>query len=240
MSRRTTISVRQISRISRFFGLQPAGVSFASQMDHLRFVKASRLVSVLVAALSCGGLGGCIVTNAEDFPEEQQVPPILLDSPALPLGSIIPFDPRNESMVPLRLTVRDDNLDDVLQLQVEVTAIGQQPKRFCPDIKIPAGDDPVREQVSIAVDRTMIYARACNRVVVFVSRDFANTCTDDDSRGFGVPAQKNDLGKAQFWIWDMSGDPTSNGDAALGLTTTCSLATRTTATTSTTSMPMGQ
>src|SRR5215510_8712592 len=107
MSRRTKISVRQITRILRFFDPRPAGVSFASQPSQSRTSSVSRLVSVLVAAVSCGVLGGCIVTDAEEFPEEEQVPPIVLNTPDQPIGSIISYDASGtEPDVRLNLSVR--------------------------------------------------------------------------------------------------------------------------------------
>jgi hypothetical protein len=244
MSRRTTISVRQISRILGFFGLRPAGVSFAYQMDHGRFARASRRVSVLVAAVSCGVLlGGCIVTNAEEFPEEQQVPPIMLDTPLVPIGSILAFDSRKDPEVRLPITVRDDNLDDTLLVHTQLT-VGQMRSRISSedtDLRIIPSTEAVREQFTVLINGTLIRQGACNKVEVFVSREFVGDCKRDPA-AFTFPQNKGDVARATFWIWELSSDPMSSAEAALGVTTTCPLVTRTTSTASPTSasMPMVQ
>ena len=197
-----------------------------------------RMWSGLVAALSCGLVGGCIVTSEAEFPEEQQVPPVVLDTPALPIGSIIAFD-RKDGEVRLTISVRDDNLEDTLEVQAELTVVGQpNPVRVCagPNVKINPSTEAVREPFVLLIPGASVRPGACNKVTVFVSREFNGTCTDAEQRGFGVPALgKSDLAKAQFWIWEMSRDPVSNAEAAQDLVNTCqtTIITRSAATTST-------
>lgn len=211
-------------------------MSFAYYQIQRRPHWVGRRVSGLVAALSCGLVGGCIVTSEAEFPEEQQVPPVVLNTPDLPIGSVVDYDLRSQSNdVRLGISVRDDNLEDTLQVQAEITVVGQPtPNRVCPMIDIMPSGNAVREQFGLVIDRAKIRQGACNRVEVFVSREFAGTCTDRN--GFAVPQLgKGDLATAIFWIWEMSGDPLSNGDGALAITNTCMRVTRAA---TTTSMPM--
>jgi hypothetical protein len=237
MSRRTTISVGQTRRIPRFFGKQRAGVSFASSRCQAGSPLASRLVSVLVAALSCGLWGSCIVTNAEEFAEEVQVPPIVLNTPDQPIGSIIGYDASGtDPDVRLNISVRDDNIDDTLVVHAEVSVVGQPTTRICPTIDIVPSGRPERAQFGLLIPRANIRPGACNQVMVYVSREFVGTCADPI--GFGRPQRsRTDIATAMFWIWETRDNPTSNDKAALGVTSTCQVMTH--ADTSA-SMPTGQ
>lgn len=215
MSRRTKPNVRQASRIPQFFSKQAAGVSFAYLSRAWFF-----------AAVSCGLVGGCVVTSAEEFPDETQVPPIVLDTPDLPLGSIIAFDQRRDNELRLPITVRDENIDDELQVQVQLSVVGQSMvERICPEAPIPKSGQADRAQFQISIGSARIKPRACSKVEVFVSRRFAGTCTDDE--GFALPSfSRSDLARGRFWIWEMSGDPASEAEAAKGIVTSCQTVTR--------------
>jgi hypothetical protein len=145
------------------------------------------------------------VTSAEQFPEETQVPPIVLDTPALPIGSIL----------------RDDNLDDQLEVQAELSVVGQSmSERICPQLPIAATGRANRDQFTLVIDRARIKQGACSKVDVYVSKEFRGSCTED-TQAFALPSTKGDLAHALFWIWEMSQDPTANPGAAQGITTTC-------------------
>jgi hypothetical protein len=223
MSRRTKPSVRQTSRIPRFFAKHAAGVSFAYHAGRC-----------FIAAVSCALVGGCIVTSAEEFPEEVQVPPIVLDSPGLPIGAIVRYDQRNENGVRLRINIRDANVDDELQVQAELSVVGQSAlEHVCPEVPVGTTDQPDRMQFDLVIDRSKIRMGVCNKVDVYVSRDFAGNCTDNP-KGIGLPQlDRKDLGHALYWIWEISGEPGQNPNAAQDITSSC----ETTTLVSTTSMP---
>jgi hypothetical protein len=228
MSRRTISTVRQTPRILRFFAKPAAGVSFAYEWRRL-----------LVAAFSCGLVGGCVVTSAEEFPEELQVPPVVLDTPGLPIGQIVAFNQKNENELRLGLTVRDANIDDVLQVHAKLTVVGQSAADsvyICPPIDIGASTHPDRDQFELLIERAKIRMGACNKLDVYVSREFVGTCTQD-TEAFALPSTRGDIGHGLFWIWEVSGDPVTNPGAAADIVNSCPTVTR--AGTST-SVPMVQ
>jgi hypothetical protein len=223
MSRRTKPSVPQVSRIPRFFSNQAAGVSFAYKLS-----------SSLIAAWSCVLVGGCIVTSAEEFPEESQVPPVVLDTPDLPIGSVVKYDQRNDKEVRLGIDIRDENVDDELKVQVEITVVGQSvPERLCPMNMVGRTTLPERMEFELLIGSAQIKTGLCSKVDVWVSQDFAGDCAD--TRGFGVPQNRGDLGHAQYLIWELSGDPLQNAKAAQDLISSCPTITPRV---STTMMPM--
>lgn len=182
-------------------------------------------------------MGGCIVTSAEDFPEEQQVPPVVLDTPDLPIGTIIAYNQGREPDVRLGINVRDDNLDDVLQVQAKITVVGQTDfELVCPMVNINPNNTPDREQFDLVIPRGQIRTGACNRVDVWVSRDFVGNCTEDRDLATR-PRFRTDIAHALYWIWEMSADPVSNGSAATNLVNTCQTIAQTP---TTTSMPIVQ
>jgi hypothetical protein len=182
-------------------------------------------------------VGGCIVTSAEEFPEEQQVPPAVLDTPDLPIGTIIAYNQSMENEVRLGINVRDDNVDDVLQVQAKITVVGQtEYDLVCPQVNINSSGTPDREQFELVIQRTQIRTGACNRVDVYVSRDFVGNCSEDRDLATR-PRFRGDLAHGLYWVWETSGDPVSNGAAARDLVNSCQTIARTT---TPTSMPIVQ
>jgi hypothetical protein len=213
MSRRPRSTVRQAPRIPRFFPKHAAGVSFAYVLGRL-----------LIAAVSCGLVGGCVVTSAEEFPEELQVPPVVLNTTGFPIGSILTFNQMTGTDLRLGITVRDDNIDDILQVQAALSVVGQPiPEYVCPIPTIGTSGQPERDEFSLLIPRANIRAGACNRVDIYVSRDFSGDCTD--TRGFGYPRVRGDIATALYWVWETSADPVSNQSAASDIVNTCAVVT---------------
>jgi hypothetical protein len=171
-------------------------------------------------------VGGCIVTSAEEFPEETQVPPVILGTPDLPLGAIMQFDHNRENELRLGITVSDDNIDDELEVHAELTVVGQSTtERVCPP-KIGAGSQPKRDQFPLVIPQAQIKIGACNTLQVFVSREFVGTCTED-VEAFKLPRRsRDDVAQAQFYIWEISADPASHPEAAQAIFTSCPVMTQ--------------
>jgi hypothetical protein len=165
------------------------------------------------------------VTSAEEFPEEQQVPAVVLDTPALPIGTIFQFDLMRDNELRLGITVRDENIDDELEVQARLSVVGQPDYRYVCASLIGPSAQPIREPVNVVVDRSKIREGACNTVDVFVSREFVGTCTQDTG-AFDFPRAKGDVAHALYYIWETSGDPSQNANAARELVTTCPTQTR--------------
>lgn len=220
MSRRHTVTARKKAGIPRLFVASRNGVSFACP-----------LWLQVAVALSCAPVGGCLVTSAEEFPEEAKVPPIVVDTAALPIGSIIAFDQMKENELALLITTSDANLDDELELRARLSVAGQNYESICGPIITPSGEAR-REQARLAIQGPLVRKGVCSKLEVRVSSKFAIPCekTMDDG-GFGVPADPEDLGIGTFWIWEMSGDPAANAAAAQNIVTSCQTLTRPTMTT---------
>jgi hypothetical protein len=236
MSRRTTTDVRQTTRILRFFSLLNAGVSFASKREYRRTPNAVRRYGWIIAALGCAHVGGCVVTSAAEFPEEIPVPPVVLNTGDLAAGDIIAYDLRGGGDLPLRVTVKDDNVDDELVMRAKLSVSGQAMFEFvCPSLTIKPSQEPQREQFNLVIPRAMIKPGACTRVEIFVSKRFVVECppTSEDAEIFAQlfarPSDKGDVASAQYWIWELSGDPASMGNAAQALVTSCQTVTRSSA-----------
>lgn len=213
-------------------------MSFASNPEQGRPPRVRRSMwSGLVAALGCGVLGGCIVTSEATFPEEEQVPPVILNTPELPIGSVIGYDSSRSTQPEVRLgiSVSDENIEDTLEVHTELSVVGQPTvERVCTMAIQPSGRAE-RERIEILIPKSQIRVGACNQVTVFVSREFVGTCLDPV--GFGKPQLgRTDIATAQFQIWETSDSPQLNEKAALQITSTCPIMMRAT----TTSMPMGQ
>ncbi|HET6333583.1 MAG TPA: hypothetical protein VFG30_10240 [Polyangiales bacterium] len=172
------------------------------------------------------------MTSAEEFPEETQVPPVVVDTPDLPIGSIVAFDLNNENELRLNITVRDDNIDDDLEIQARLSVVGQSMPEYVCDTPIMKTQEPQRAQSPLIVDRSKIRPGACTKVEIAVSSRFARPCATNPEL-FGIPLREDDVGRATFWIWEMSGNPAANPTAAQGIVTSCALLT----TAPSTSMP---
>jgi hypothetical protein len=158
------------------------------------------------------------VTSAEEFPEETPVPPAVLDTPALPVGSIVAFDQTRPGDLRLPITVRDENVEDVLELQARLLVVGEQPyEYFCPGEVIKANSTPTREEYDLIIPPQKLKTGACTKVEVVVSNHFAGTCTTN----FAAAVEPNDIAHANYWIWEVSGQPAMNAGAAQGLVTSC-------------------
>jgi hypothetical protein len=161
------------------------------------------------------------VTSAEEFPEETPVPPAVLDTPALPVGSILAVDMNGISDLRLPITVRDENVDDVLELQARLSVVGEPPYEFiCPGDAIKANGTPTREEYDLIVLPQKLKKGACTKVEVVVSNHFAGTCTTN----FAAAVDPNDIAHANYWIWELSGRPSMNPGAAQDLLTSCQTA----------------
>jgi hypothetical protein len=164
------------------------------------------------------------VTSAEQFPEETKVPPVVLYTPDLPVGSIIAYDGSKENDLRLRITVRDANVDDDLVISARLSVVGQQVVDYvCPENTVMRSGHPTRPQFDLVIDRSKIKPGACTLVDVAVSSKFYDACPTESDHGvlFGAPFADGDVARTRYWIWEMSGDPASNPSAAQGLVTTC-------------------
>ena len=155
------------------------------------------------------------MTSAEEFPEETPVPPAILDNPTAPVGAIWAIDKTKVPNLSVAITVRDENLDDVLQVQARFSVGAEPPYDFaCPPNPINPADKPTRDVFDLRIETAKLKVGLCTRLEVVVSEKFSGGC-------MGIPSEGDDAAHANYWIWEMSGMPAMNPAAAQVLLTSC-------------------
>jgi hypothetical protein len=160
-----------------------------------------------------------------EFEEEANVPPVLLDSAEFPFGLPIEFDRRVPQDLRVRVRVRDENLDDELEIRARVSLEGSDQSRsflICQEdrFRYPNGT-PIRDPLDLVLTQTQIMPGVCSQLELFVSSRFLRDCDDPDERFFDQPLDREDIGSAAYSIWEMSGDPLTNLMSAQALLNSC-------------------
>ena len=164
------------------------------------------------------------MTSSEDFPDEALVPPIVLNEGDLPLGSIVTVDKTQGNELRLGITVRDDNIDDELEVRAKLSTLGEGAYDWICAGTIAPSLEPKRKAFPVILVPSGLRDRLCTRVDIFVSAEFARDCPpldDEDRELFDRPLHRGDLARAQFWIWEMSGNPLSIPTAAQAIVSSC-------------------
>lgn len=174
----------------------------------------------LCAVLGCGLVGGCLVTSEATFPEEVQVPPVVVDTPELWSGAIVEVDQTMDvNELRLGITVRDENVNDDLEVRARLSVLGNGYKDLCPLPTLFAVGEPQRPQYPLIVNPMELQRGACTQLEVWVSSRFAFPCGDPTR--FSVEFTEDDVAHATYWIWEVSGSPSTNPAAAQGIVTSC-------------------
>lgn len=164
------------------------------------------------------------------------MPPIVLDTPELAVGSIVTFDQTTDGNdLRLGITVRDDNVNDELRVRARLTVSGLAPSFLCPGDTIFPSGEPQRPEYELILLPTDIRRGACTRVEVWVSSRFDAPCLEREK--FDLPLIPDDVARATFWVWEMSDNPTANAEAAKVIVNSCQTLPRAPATAP---MPMGR
>jgi hypothetical protein len=176
-------------------------------------------------ALLCVFVSGCLVTSAVEFEEEANVPPVVLDSAEFPFGEVIEFDRRVPQDLRVGVRVRDENLDDELEIRARVSVEGNDPSRtflICQAdrFRYPNGT-PIRDALDLVLNQTQIMPGVCSQLEVFVSSRFLRECEDTDERFFDQPQDREDIARAAYLIWEMSGDPRTNPTSSQAIVNSC-------------------
>lgn len=178
----------------------------------------------LLCVLVSGWVSGCLVTSSVEFEEEANVPPVVLDSAEFPLGGVFEFDPRIAQELSLEVRVRDENLDDELEIRARVSVEDNPSRSFLicqPNRFVFPNGTPTRDSLRLVLNQTQIMPGACSQLEVFVSSRFLRECTDADERFFDQPLDREDIAIARYSIWEVSGDPLTNLMSASALLNSC-------------------
>lgn len=181
------------------------------------------------AAFGCL-LCACVVTDPIDFKDEVDVPPVILDDPTLPNGSIIKFeklaagDPGAKEIV-IDLQIRDDNVHQSLSIRTRITkADGSTILSKCPDTALARQGEPI-SYYPLTIPQTSLNSGECHKVEVVVSGHFGQ-CYDDTARAnrfFDVVSfdHPDDIARATYWIWEVGNNVLADPVAAQTLVSSC-------------------
>ena len=152
------------------------------------------------------------------------VPPVVLNNTDFPLGTIIAVNRNAMTELRLEINVSDVNVEDPVLVRAQLSVLGDTSPTFaCAEPAIATGQ-PLRQPVQLQIQTQELKPFMCTKVEVFASSEFVGECppvSDQDKRGFDFPANRGDLARAQYWIWEMSGDPLTNAAAAQRLIQSC-------------------
>lgn len=174
-------------------------------------MRAQALVLVVLASIS-----GCVVTDPIDFEPPANNPPafVMERPPKLQMGEIKYVLARSAPSWTFTLRVRDQDVDQDLELQWRIVA-GGEPRLRKPTIVWPATGEQVRE-VSIVVNQGELEPDTCHRIEIAVSSSFVQPFEgemEDLTRFADVGPNRFDIALFPFWIWE--GMPSANDPTKL-------------------------
>lgn len=215
-----------MSRIGHNARKRPAGIARV-----LRACLARRDAGARLALLLCGLLlAGCVVTNPIEFKNEVDVPPVILDDPTLPNGSIIKFEKVEASAqsakeIVIDLQIRDDNVLLPLSIRTRITKADRSTiLSECPDKALARQGEPI-SYFPLTIPQALLNPGECHKVEVVVSGHFGD-CYDDTARAnrfFDVVSfdHPDDIARATYWIWEVGNNVLADPTAAQTLVNSC-------------------
>jgi hypothetical protein len=170
-------------------------------------------------------LSGCLVTDEITFPEEPQFPPTILDVPGTdtPIGGILWVDLKqvtNEWR--LKVQVRDDNIDEVLEARYRVWVGGEPALPAWESAEIPPSGAAMRETYEVPVRFGYLRDDTCHRVELAVSGSFVRRTAPvyfDVLNGQGE--RDDDIARASWTILEGEGEAKTDDVQALLLLRSC-------------------
>jgi hypothetical protein len=167
--------------------------------------------------------GGCLVTEPIELQAEPTTPPIVTSlDPNLPVGSIIKFDASKSRELQIRLQVRDEDTAEPLTVRWRILSGNKAPTmETCPDVPLAANGTLTREwQLNIA--ETALDRGTCSRIEIAASSSFFSCVRHPDPLYFDrTMDDDNDLGRAWFWVWEVSNSPLMDPNQLPTLVSTC-------------------
>jgi hypothetical protein len=165
------------------------------------------------SALFCVLAGACLVTDQVQLDPENTTPPIVLAAD-IPIGAIIRFNTsvgNGELRIPLR--IRDEDTAEPLiprwriKSGTKLVSASECPDKSMPEKSLITGTgELVRDDYEIVIERMQLERGACNQVEFVVSSAFLPPCERPEFFDAATKGE-DDLGRAQFWVLEVSGDP---------------------------------
>jgi hypothetical protein len=161
-------------------------------------------------------LSGCLVLNEKEFDVEEPVPPVIVDRPSsVPIGSILWLDAEAQNSWEIVVDVRDPNLQDELQARWRVLTEGRTNPPF-EQLDLPPGSNP--RELLIQLDQGDLELGRCHKLEVVVSSSFLDRT---DPGVFDIFLEPDDIGRANWWIWEGDGELEANSENNLSLLRSC-------------------
>lgn len=189
---------------------------------------ARRRVASSALALCCAGmLGGCLVTDSIEPPPEPNSPPVVT-SPSYSAGSVILFDKtKNPAALRIPIEVRDEDTTEPLKVRWRViTQQGIRLDYVCPEVEITGTGTVLRDVANVDVPSADFNPGTCSVVELVVSANFIGDCMHDPEPSlFDRTTNRTDndaaLGRAFFWVWEVSTNPLADNAKAQQLLSSC-------------------
>jgi hypothetical protein len=168
---------------------------------------------------------GCVVTDPIEFKDEVDLPPVIIDDPSYPNGSIIRFERvegRGEE-IRINLKIRDENTAQVLKVRTLIRRAADTIVYTCPETVLASG--AVLRDYPLSITQSSLNPGECHKVEVAVSGHFERCREDPDlaERLFEEVEEThaNDIARATFWIWETSNNVLGVPAATQGLVNSC-------------------
>jgi hypothetical protein len=144
-------------------------------------------------------------------------------SGGIPLGSVIKFDVSRQNELTIPVQIRYENVTETLKARVRIVSGGaKQPTASafkCPEPLIVA-NGTMRREWPIVIGRAELDPGVCSRIDFVVSADFQDCMRHPDWFDATTSSDNDeDLGRATFWVWDVSNDPLTSTNAQALLNT---------------------
>jgi hypothetical protein len=157
-------------------------------------------------------VSGCLITNPVEFEQEEPQPPFILDVSRSdnPIGSILEINlDLNPSRIQIPVRIRDENLFQDLTARSRLVTVPIPEPEYGEGVLIPEQGELMRDEVF--VEAGDIKRGECHLLELVVSGSFV---PGDDPELFDVVSEPDDIGRASWTIWEVSGDPLAETGAA--------------------------
>ena len=184
----------------------------------------------VVSMALCAGwlLAGCLVTDSIEPPPEPNSPPVVT-SPTYSAGSVILFDKTKPGGLIIPIEIRDEDMTEQLKVRWRVIS-GSRPASMqldyrCPEDEISGTGSVIRSNWNLVITNDKFVPGSCSVVEFIVSAHFLRSCMKNPEPEFFDVTTNSDndaaLGRAFFWVWEVSTNPLADNAKAQQLLSSC-------------------
>ena len=160
------------------------------------------------------------MTSEVELPPEITSPPVVLnENPLYPVGGIFKFNASVGNELRIRVQIRDEDTAETLKARWRVKS-GTKPYTMfdCTENSenTISGTGLLVREFDLFIERLKLERGACNKVEFVVSPEFLSC----KQQLFDVTVPEGNLGRATYWIWEMSGEPPTPTESQI-LVNTC-------------------